>query len=160
MKKNGIRHSIDALAALLLFGVFAVCILAVLLTGAKAYRRLTLRDQQAYERNTCLQYIATKVRQSDRLGEILVEDFEGSDALVLAAGQDYSTWIYCRDGWLMELYCYAAERLAPEEGRPLMELEDLSFTLEDGVLTVDLTTPQGGTQRLLLSLRSGEGETP
>lgn len=160
MKKKEPRHSLDALAALLLFGVFAVCVLAVLLTGAKAYRRLTQRDQLAYDRSICLQYIAAKVRQSDRLGEILVEDFQGSSSLVLEAGQDYSTWIYCREGWLMELYCYAAERLAPEEGRPLMELGDLSFSLEGGLLTINLTTPQGERERLVLSLRCGEGERP
>ncbi len=159
MKKNKIRHTIDTFAALLLFGVFAVCILAVLLTGAKAYRRLTLRDQLAYDRSTCLQYIATKVRQSDRLEEIQIEEFGGGDALVLAAGQDYSTWIYCLDGWLMELYCYAAERLAPEEGWPLIEAEELSLSLEGNLLTVDLITAQGEQTRIMLSLRCGKGET-
>lgn len=160
MKKKTISHSLEGLAALLLFGVFAACVLAVLLTGAEAYRRLTERDQQAYDRNTCLQYIATKVRQSDRAGEIGVEDFEGSPSLVLGAGQDYSTWIYCRDGWLMELYCYAAERLEAESGRQLMEIGGLDFSLEDNLLTVELTTAQGETQRLTLSLRSGKGVTP
>ena len=50
------------LAALLLFGLFAFCVLAVLLTGAGAYRRLTARDQAAYEWRSCTQYIATRVR--------------------------------------------------------------------------------------------------
>ena len=48
----------DGLAALLLFGIFAVCVLMVLLTGANAYRRLTERDQQAYQRRTCAQYLS------------------------------------------------------------------------------------------------------
>ena len=39
MKRKTIKHHIDGLIALLLFGVFAVCVLAVLLTGADAYRR-------------------------------------------------------------------------------------------------------------------------
>ena len=47
MKKHSIQHHIDTLAVLLLFGVFAVCVLSVLLTGADAYRRMTERDNRA-----------------------------------------------------------------------------------------------------------------
>ena len=49
MKRKTIKHHIDGLIALLLFGVFAVCVLAVLLTGAEAYRRLTQRDRARSE---------------------------------------------------------------------------------------------------------------
>ena len=65
MKKRPIQHQLNGLMALLLFGVFAACVLAVLLTGANAYRRLTQRDQAAYLRRTCVQYLATRVRQAD-----------------------------------------------------------------------------------------------
>ena len=64
MRRKPIQHHIDGLAALLLFGVFAVCVLAVLLTGADAYRRLTQRDQAAYDRRTCEQYLTTRDRKS------------------------------------------------------------------------------------------------
>ena len=60
MKKRPIRHQIDGLIALLLFGVFSVCILAVLLTGADAYRRLTDRDQAALDRKS------TRLKSSNR----------------------------------------------------------------------------------------------
>ena len=42
----------DTLLALLLFGLFSVCVLAVLLTGADAYRRLTRRDRLAFDSRT------------------------------------------------------------------------------------------------------------
>ena len=58
MRRKSIQHHTDALAALLLFGVFAACILAVLLTGADAYRRLTLRDRAVGDRRACVQYLA------------------------------------------------------------------------------------------------------
>lgn len=157
MRRKAIQHHIDAVAALLLFGIFAVCVLAVLLTGADAYRRLTQRDQAAYERRTCTQYIATRVRQSDREGSIRVEDFEGSDALVLDGDEEYATWLYCRDGWLMELYCYAEEPLEPEDGERLLEAERMELSLEEGLLTVTIVTPGGEEDTLRLSLRGGEG---
>ena len=77
MRRKQIQHHIDALIALLLFGVFAVCVLAVLLTGADAYRRLTLRDQEASTRRACTQYIATKVRQSDAADNLSVANVQG-----------------------------------------------------------------------------------
>ena len=54
MKRQGTKHQIDGLLMLLLFGVFAVCVLIVLLTGARAYRGLTERDRAAYDRRTCV----------------------------------------------------------------------------------------------------------
>ena len=58
----------------------------------------------------------------------------------------------------MELYCLAAEPLEPESGQKLMEAEDMELSMKDGLLTVAITTPQGETDTLLLSLRGGEGE--
>ena len=166
MKKKTTQHHIDALAALLLFGVFAVCVLAVLLSGADAYQRLTRRDQRAFDRRTAAQYLATRVRQADAAGGVAVEEFGGVRSLVLDAQSSYPTWLYCYDGQLMELYCYFEERPGPEDGQPLLELKGLDPELTDGLLTLRLTQPGGETDTLLLSLRSwqwshhGEGAAP
>ena len=85
-KADAIKHHMDTLAALLLFGVFAVCVLAVLLTGADAYRRLTERDREASDRRPSVQYIATRGRQSDAAGGIGVEFSADTTALVLGEG--------------------------------------------------------------------------
>lgn len=157
MKRKTIQHHMDALIALLLFGVFAVCVLAVLLTGADAYRRLTDRDRAAFDRRTAVQYLATRVRQADARGGVAVEDIGGATALKLDAESAYPTWLYCYDGQLMELYCYFEERPGPEDGQPLMAVEALEVTLEDGLLTLRVTQTGGESDTLLLSLRSGEG---
>ena len=157
MRQKPIQHHIDALAALLLFGVFAVCVLAVLLTGADAYRRLTQRDQLAYDRRTCVQYVATRVRQADSQGGVTVERSGDTDLLVLGAGEEYVTYVYCYEGWLMELYTWSGEPMVPSDGWQLIEMEDMKLSMEDGLLTVDITSPQGEEDHLLLTLRSGEG---
>ena len=152
MKKGPIKHQTDGLIALLLFGVFSVCILAVLLTGADAYRRLTSRDLAAFDQRTCLQYIATRVRQADQLGGMAVEDFNGVAALVFDEGDGSVTRVYCYDGYIMEMYAEADLDLSLEAGEPIMASEPLAFSLEDGLLTVST-----GGDRLILSLRSGKG---
>ena len=146
MRKRGSQHHIDGLLALLLFGVFAVCVLAVLLTGARAYRGLTQRDQAAYSRRVCMQYIATRVRQADRAEGVSVEPFGEGDARV-----------YHYDGYLMELYASAEEELHPQDGQRIIPAGGVELSLEDGLLSVEVTDEQGVQDSLRLSLRSGEG---
>ena len=157
MKKKSIQHQMDGLVALLLFGIFAACVLAVLLTGAGVYQRLTERDQSAYSRRTFAQYIATRVRQSDCLDGVSVEDFDGVPALNLWAEDGYVTRVYWYDGYLMELYTDTSTDMSPADGDRLMEAGGLGLPLEDGKLTVDLTDAEGAQERLELCLRSGEG---
>ena len=156
MKREKIQHHMDGLLLLLLFGVFAVCVLSVLLTGARAYRRLTLRDQEAYRRRTCVQYIATRVRQGDLEGAVAVEPFGEGDALVMAK-DGYVTRVYWHDGWLMEMYAGEDVQLAPEDGEKIMELDGLAMSMDGGLLTVEVDGGDAGTDTLRLSLRSGEG---
>lgn len=157
MKRRKIQHHLDGLAALLLFGVFAVCVLAVLLTGADAYRRLTQRDLAAYDSRVCVQYIAARVRQADRIDGVSIEKFGSSDALVLEEEGGYATYVYWHDGYLMELYTSVDGNLTPEDGEQLMESGGLTLSLEDGLLTVEIIQGTGRQDTLCLSLRSGEG---
>ena len=156
MKKRVIQHHTDALAALLRFGVFAACILSVLLTGAEAYRRLTRRDQAAYARRTAVQYIATRVRQADSLALVSVEEFQGVTALVLREDGEYATRVYCHEGYLKELYASEEDLMVPGDGERIMAAEGLELSLDQGLLTVSVTGENGEESTLLLSLRSGE----
>lgn len=158
MKKRMTQHHMEGLGALLLFGIFAVCVLMVLLTGADAYRRLTQRDQQSYLRRTCAQYIAARVRQADSIAGITVEPFGDGNALTLAEGDGtYCTRVYCHEGWLMELYSSADADLEPRDGERLLEMEGLGLSLEDGLLTAVISGADGSEDVLRLSLRSGKG---
>lgn len=155
MNRRRIQHSIDGLLALLLFAVFAVCILAVLLTGAKAYRRLTERDQAAYDSRTCVQYIAARVRQSDSEGRISVAPFAETNALTMQESGGFVTRVYWYDGYLMELYAAEDSDLVLSDGTKILQAEKVDFALENGLLTVEIKS--GGKQDILrLSLRSGE----
>ena len=52
MRKETTAHHMDGVYVLLLFAVFAGCILLVLLFGASAYEKLVERDQAAYDSRT------------------------------------------------------------------------------------------------------------
>ena len=161
MKRN--NGKTNALLALLLFGLFAVCILSVLLTGADAYRRLARRDQHSYDGRTAVQYLSTRVRQADGVGQVSVRSFEGADALVLTEeieGQTYETLVYCHDGFLRELFSAAGSEFLPEDGEKVLEAQALVLELEGQSLTARLTGPEGEVRELILYLRSREGAAP
>lgn len=156
MRRRISQHHMSGLLMLLLFGIFAACVLTVLLTGARAYRGLTQRDQAAFDRRTCAQYIAARVRQADVTDGVTVTPF--GDAMALTITQDgFVTWVYWHDGYLTELYTLADGSLSPEDGTQIMPLESLSLNMEDGLLTAEVGNADGSTDTLRLALRCGEG---
>lgn len=143
---------ITDLLALVVFTVFATAVLLVLLTGAKVYRKLVHSGSEHYEARTAVQYVATRVRQAER---VTVEDFGGCNALVASeeiGGEIYLTRVYCHDGYIRELFCAENAALSPEDGEKVMESESLSFSLENGVLTARIDSrelklyPRGGKE--------------
>ena len=160
MRTRQNKRRADALLVLLLFGVFAVCILAVLLTGADAYKRLSQRDQNSYDERTAGQYLTTRVRQADRLGGVEVASFQGVDTLILTEeieGEAYETRVYCYDGYLRELFTAADGDFYPEDGEKVLKAEGLALIREGRVLTAELTDGEGHLRQITLYLRSGEG---
>ncbi len=152
MKHN--NRTLGAFAALALFGVFALGILASLLTGAGVYRRLAQHSEDSGVQRTAAQYLSMRVRQSTSPQNIRVGSF-GSDALEIPQelnGQLYLTRVYCHEGWLMELFSTAQGDFSPGDGEKILPLESLSISLEQGLLTLSYPNAEGAVQQLCLSL--------
>lgn len=161
------KNHMSGLLALLLFGVFAVCILSVLLMGADAYQHLTERDDASYDRRTAAQYIAAKVRQADTLGRVFPGSFDDSDpdaqsTLFLTEeidGETYATRIYYYDGYIRELFGRADESFAKADGEKVLEAGDFhaSWGMDQRELRISLRDAREQGADLVLTLRSGEG---
>ncbi len=162
MKKIFKQSHSDGILALVLFAVFAVCVLSVLLTGADAFRSLSRRDQLSFDRRTAAQYIATRVHQSDKRNGITLEDFDGVTALVCREeydGEIYCTRVYFHDGYICELFSSADAALSPEDGEKVMPAAALAFRDNDGLITAIITDADGESASISLTLRSGEEVT-
>lgn len=160
MKHRPNNQKADSLLALLLFGVFAVCVLTVLLTGADAYRRIAARDEASYDSRTAVQYLATRVRQADRAGGISVRSFEGCPALILSEEIDgirYETRIYHHDGYIRELFAAADGNFLPQDGEKVLPAESLLIDGKESGVRLRILTADGQWQALYLHLRSGKG---
>ena len=148
-------YKISDLLSLTVLAVFALCALFVLLLGGRVYRNLAEAGEETYRSRTACQYLTTRVQQA---GEVSVSDFGGSDALVIreeVGSRVYVTRIYCYDGWLRELYCAENADLQPVDGEKVLEAENLSLSLEDGLLHAKIDG-----SGLILQLRSGREVLP
>lgn len=159
------RRFPDGLLVLLLFGIFAACILAVLLTGADAYKRLTLRDEQAFDARTAARYLETRLHQADERNGIFPGTFdrkeEGRESYPVLFLEEkveetsYYTRVYCYDGYLRELFCQAENEMEPEDGEKILPLRQVEFQLtKEGLLLAVLTGTDGKKQQVYYQIRS------
>ena len=143
------------LMALLVFVVFAVCMLMVLLYGARVYQNLVHRGEENFQMRTAAQYVSMRVRQAE---QVMVENFAGCEALTIPeqiGGEVYVTRVYCYDGYVRELFCAKNAALRPEDGEKIMPAESMCFEVRDGLLTVFVDG-----QPVILSLQGKEGMMP
>jgi len=156
MKNNKLQKT-GILLTLTIFVIFAVCILFLLLAGANNYEKITRKTNKTYEIRTASQFITTKVRQNDRENAISIYDFEGINALVLKEeidGTVYNTYIYCYDGYMMEIFAEEDVEISPVDGEKIMPLNKLSFNLDQGMLSIDLLSADDISQSLKIHIRS------
>lgn len=162
MKEPIRQHHIDGLFVLLSFGVYAVLVLLVLLTGAKSYRSQVARDQQSWDSRTGLQYVAAKLRHADEKDAVSLsgEEDGGYKTLELTEtieGERYTTSIYCDDGYIRELFTLSGNPFLPEDGEKVMPVQQLRFYLDDdGQLRVKVVDVNGNHEAMMLYLRGGE----
>ena len=160
MKDRNEKLSVDGVLALVLFGIFALCVLAVLLLGARGYQRLTERGQNSYNRRTAVQYITTRVHQADALSAVSIGSIGSAEALELTEsidGVSYVTRVYYHDGYIRELYSPATLEFHPNDGERILPAAGLDFTLENGLLTAEITEADGQTVEVCVALRSKGG---
>ena len=159
MKRENSRPSgsIDFIFSMILFLVFILCSVFTILIGSRVYSNIRARNDAAFYSDTALSYITNKVRQADRTDSVEVRSIDGQNVLVLSTGYDgvlYETWIYTKDGSLMELFSEQSSGLSAEDGLPVMECPPVSFVMDraaDGeMLVITLEGESSITAKLFL----------
>lgn len=153
-RANG--QTMNVLFTMLLFLVFVLCALFTVLIGGKVYENISSRMEDNYTGSVSLNYVANKVRQGDEAGGVAVRQIEDTEVLEFTQefyGEQFFTWIYCRDGYICELFTDAQSGLGLSDGLPIIECEGLNLEMDGKVLTVETAGSGGST--LMLSVRSG-----
>lgn len=158
--KNNDHRNITDLLALAVFGIFALCVAAVLLTGAAVYRGLTERGADSYEQRVAARYITTRFHQAPA---VQIEDFCGLQAMTVRekiGDRVYVTRVYCHDGYIRELFAAEHAAVAPDDGEILLAAEELAFSVDEELLTVLVSHQSGEIQQMLLWLPEWKEAAP
>lgn len=140
------RHSIDVFFVLCLFMMFALCLSALLLAGAKSYQRISQNSQDNFDLRTSLFYVTNKMRSADS-GGISLGEFGTGDAIFLEEEVDgvlYVTKIYQYEDCLMELFAEQGNDLDPVAGVEVTKVSDFQVEkIEGELLEVSVVSPKG-----------------
>lgn len=142
------RHMIDILFVLTLFGVFAVSAVLLVLVGAGVYQKTVSSMEDNYSTRTSYAYITEKIRSLDSKNSMSLETIDDIPSIVLSETIDnttYHTYLYEKDGKLMELFSSANTDLSADAGQPILDCNE--FIVKE--LTNEL-------YQITLSNKSGE----
>lgn len=155
------KKLLELIVLLSILLLFVGTALAVVMVGASSYKLIGNDMKSNFGVRTPIAYIATKVRQSDRLDAIRVENLEGTSALVLEEtieGISYETWIYANQGQMREIYIEKGTPIGLSDGMEILEVGGLEVVLDtEGLLQIQVEDLEGRSHEMNMSIRSQEG---
>ncbi len=150
---------VNLVSVLLVIGVFILASLMLVNVGIGAYKNIVLTTNDNFQLRTSLSYVATKVRQTDTVNLLYIEEKEGVSVLVLGEeidGERYETLIYPYKGYLCELYREAGMDYDLSYGVPAIEIDQFHIMLtDDGLLQMVARNKAGESEELLIYPRTG-----
>ncbi len=126
-KNKTLGDTVSTIGSMLLFLLFAGCLLIMIAVAAGAYSRISNGFDKTFGATASLRYISNKIKSSD-----IAEISENGTALYLKS-DDILDVIYFRDGALYESNFAADAEPSTEGGSKLFTLEDMNIS-EDGDL--------------------------
>lgn len=145
-------------APLLAYLVLVICTILAVAGGANIYGRIAERSLSGSEIRTASQFVAMKIRQSDRYEGLGCADgrFYGYE---YAGSETFVDSVYYYDGWLMELYQTEdaiMEGGMDDAGDKILPCGSASFEFDDGVVSSGLSVA-GRDIRCAVRVRGGAG---
>ncbi len=152
-------HNTDVLFTFMLFCLYIVLCLMLLMSTFNSYRLILDRVDQNYKTNTCLEYIANKVRYFDSLDSVYISTFDGLPALRMKESiynKNYEAIIYFDNGSVKELYIEEGMSLTKDAGNEIFAAQNfkLSYYM-DSFIKVECTENNKHAE-IIISLKSGQ----
>lgn len=144
------------LMSVALMAVFFVALMGSLAAGATMYRSAVEAQEEANDLHLQSGLITNVVRYNDVAAALREADGPEGPALVLSrtlASGTYETRIYHYQGQVLQEFAAAGRPFDPKGATPLMQTEEFSFEVHDGLLT--FTTDRGSFD---VALRADAGD--
>ncbi len=148
IKYKGSSRVLGTAASLLLFLIFAVCMIVIIGAGAGIYSRITGGYEATYGSSAAIKYVSNKIRASDSC-----EIIDGGNGIVLSDGS-IATVIYSGSGGIREKSAPADAVLLAEGGELVIEAARMTVSEKDGLYEISVTC---GGDSLCTFVRKGIG---
>ena len=133
IKYRGTSRVLGTAASLLLFLVFAICMIVIIGAGAGIYSRINTGYEMTYGSSAAIKYVSNKIRASDSCR--ILDDGNG---IVLENGS-ILTVIYKGGGGIYEKSVFADSIITAEGGELVVETEDFSVSGREGLYEITVT---------------------
>ena len=135
MNKSRLRkHNIDIMFLMILFLIFTFSAVSVLLLAVNSYKAVVVSNEKNSNTRAATAYIREKVRQHDKMGSVEIADIDGIEAIKMHEGEGYYLYIYCLDGYLMELEAKEDAGVTADFGNQLIAINGLDFSWKNNQL--------------------------
>lgn len=133
MKKyqtNNLSDTIGTIGNMLLFLLFAGCMLMIIAVAAGTYSRISTNFNKTFGTTASLRYISNKIKSSES-----VEIINGGSGLVLKSGA-MSNVIYFEDNTLYEKTLSADSEITTYGGEKIFNLNEMSVSESGGLYKI------------------------
>ncbi len=129
-KSKDLSDTIGTIGSMLLFLLFAGCMLIIVAAAAGTYSRISTNFDKTFGTTASLRYVSNKIKSSES-----AEIIENGGGLVLKIGAAVNV-IYFRDGGLYEKTVSSEEDASADGGDKIFELTELSVSENDGTYKI------------------------
>lgn len=119
----------SAVCSMLLFVLFAVCMLLAVAVAADTYGRIKTGYQEYFGSAASIKYISNKLRAAEN-----VTLLENGGAAVENDGAVSVIW--CEDGILFEKYAESGSNVTAQDGDRILSLDSMNITEHDGLYEI------------------------
>ena len=140
------HQSTQTLCALLIACVFTAASLFLLVLGADSYRNSLHSITVNHQIRAALSYTANQIRSADNAENISIESRDGQQVLLIRSEQaerNGNTYLYFRDGYLMELFAGGQDPFESEYGEKITEIKQFAITRSGNLFVVSATALNG-----------------
>ena len=132
-KNKSLGDTISTVGSMLLFLLFAGCLLLMIAIAAGTYSRISTNFDKTFGSSATLRYISNKVKSAER-----VEIVENGTALYLTDGE-ITNVIYFRNSSLYEKSIPSDTEPKPDGGDKIFDISELNITEQGGLLKISVT---------------------
>ena len=129
-KGRSLADTVSAMGSMLLFLIFAVCLLVMIASAASTYARISSGFDRTFSTSASLRYVSNKIREATSC-----EIIGGGSGLALESGGIVCV-IYSADGAMYEKSLPAGSEPTADGGDRIFDIGSMEITENGGLYTI------------------------